>query len=119
MLPTSRTLAVDNGVNDDQLQLDKVNIDELRDTALRSIAKYQEDMKLRYDKKVKDRKFNPGDWVLRRVVRTGEQRKFDENWTGPYIVDELASKGSYFLRTMDGEVLPLPWNGFHLKLFYR
>ena len=119
MIPTSRTLAVDGGLNDSQLQYDHANIDELRDLALHNITKYQKDIKLRYDKKVKARKFQPGDWVLRRVVRSADQGKFDENWTGPYIVDKLASKGSYFLRTMDSEVLPLPWNGYHLKLFYR
>ena len=119
MLPTSRTLAVDSGINSSQLQLDQGGIDELRGTALRHIIKYQEAMKLRYDKKVKKRTFKPGDWVLRRVIRSADQWKFDENWKGPYIVDSPASKGSYFLRTIDGELLQLPWNGVHLKLFYR
>ena len=40
MIPTSRTLAVDGGLNDPQLQFDHANIDELRDLALHSITKY-------------------------------------------------------------------------------
>ena len=45
MLPTSRTLAVEKGLNDNQLQLDHATMDELRGEALHHIAKYQEDMK--------------------------------------------------------------------------
>lgn len=31
----------------------------------------------------------------------------------------VALKGAYFLLTMDGKNLELPWNTIHLKLFYR
>lgn len=48
-----------------------------------------------------------------------EHGKLDTNWKGPYIVGAIASKGEYFLRTMEGECLALPRNVVHLKFFNR
>lgn len=119
MLPTSRTASVEQGLNDQLLSNDRALLDETRLQAIEHILKYQEAIKKRYDKKVKQRSFQQGDWVLRRAVRMSEQTKLDSNWKGPYIIDEVAPKGAYFLRTVDGERLALPWNAIHLKMFYR
>ena len=119
MLPTTRTQAVEQGFNEQLLSNDKALIREKRMQAIEHILKYQEMMKQRYDKKVKKRSFQQGDWVLRRATQPSEQRKFSTNWKGPYIIDRVATKGAYFLQTIDGERLALPWNATHLKIFYR
>ena len=119
MVPTSRTKSVDDGLNDGLLCNDKALLDETRLQAMEHLRKYQQEMKQRYDKKVQQRVFHPGDWVLRRAVRTSEQGKLDSNWVGPYVIDSLASKGAYFLKTLEGEKLALPWNAVHLKFFHR
>lgn len=61
--------------------------------------------------------FFPCDWVLKWVVRSLEHVKLDTNWNGPYVVDVIPSKSAYFLHTMEGEHLALPWNTIHLKFF--
>ncbi|KAL5708773.1 hypothetical protein ACHQM5_019532 [Ranunculus cassubicifolius] len=76
-------------------------------------------MKRRYDKRVRQRSFKEGDWVLKKVSRLQEQGKLAENWKGPYIIDRVGTKGSYFLKTLDGDLLEKPWNAYHLKIFYR
>ncbi|KAF5186892.1 hypothetical protein FRX31_023521 [Thalictrum thalictroides] len=76
-------------------------------------------MKRNYDKKVRLRSFKPGDWVLRRVTRLQDQGKLGENWDGPFIIERLASKGAYFLRSLGGDLLDKPWSGYHLRKFYR
>ncbi|KAF5179506.1 hypothetical protein FRX31_030907 [Thalictrum thalictroides] len=70
-------------------------------------------------RRLRRRQFKPGDWVLRRVSRLHEQGKLGENWEGPFIIDRLASKGSYFLRTLEGDIIEKPWNAFHLRKFYH
>ncbi|KAF5192961.1 hypothetical protein FRX31_017452 [Thalictrum thalictroides] len=112
-------MTVDLEINDEVLERDKALIDEVRDEALQHVTKYQDDMKRRYDRKVRLRSFKPNDWVLRRVTRVQDQRKLSENWEGPYIIDRLASKGAYFLKTLEGDIIEKPWNAYHLRKFYR
>ncbi|KAF5202209.1 Gypsy retrotransposon integrase-like protein [Thalictrum thalictroides] len=119
LYPTSWSTAVDLQLNDDVLEKDKALIDETRDEALQHLVKYQGTMKRNYDKKVRLRSFKPGDWVLRRVTRLQEQGKLGENWDGPFIIERLASKGAYFLRSLGGDLLDKPWSGYHLRKFYR
>ncbi|KAF5192139.1 Gypsy retrotransposon integrase-like protein [Thalictrum thalictroides] len=118
LYPTSRSTAVDIQLNDDVLEKDKALIDETRDEALQHLVKYQEAMKRNYDKKVHLRSFKPGDWVLRRVTRLQDQGKLGENWDDHFIIECLASKGAYFLRSLGGDLLDKPWSGYHLRKFY-
>ncbi|KAF5199776.1 hypothetical protein FRX31_010637 [Thalictrum thalictroides] len=48
----------------DVLERDKALIDEVRDEALQHVTKYKDDMKRRYDRKVRLRSFKPDGWVL-------------------------------------------------------
>lgn len=52
--------------------------------------------------------FKPSEWVLKKVVHLHKKGKVDDSWKGPYIIDTVESKGAYFLRTIDGEVLSMP-----------
>ncbi|KAF9625934.1 hypothetical protein IFM89_027802 [Coptis chinensis] len=64
-----------------------------------------------YDKKLRTRAFKPGDWVLRTRQRSNEEAnsgKLGENWEGPFIIERLTSKGSYFLKNLIADVLTKP-----------
>ena len=65
--------------------------------------------------------FQIGDTVLRwdkRWEKTGKYAKLDSLWLGPYIINEIAGKNSFYLNDLEGERLSLPVNGFLLKLFF-
>ncbi|KAF9626732.1 hypothetical protein IFM89_038950 [Coptis chinensis] len=97
-------------------------VDQLRDEALQNLMTYQDSMKRNYDKKLRARAFKPGDWVLRTRQRSNEEPnngKLGENWEGPFIIERLASKGSYFLKNLTGDVLTKPWNASHLRVFHK
>ncbi|KAL5698033.1 hypothetical protein ACHQM5_029121 [Ranunculus cassubicifolius] len=119
MAPTSRTMAMEIDGNDKALSEEKAWMEEMRDAAVKHHTADQEEIKKRYDKKVKRREFKVGDWVLRKVSRLTQQGKLDENWQGPYIVEKVGTKGAYILKDMEGARLDYPWNATHLKLFYR
>ncbi|KAF9592191.1 hypothetical protein IFM89_012685 [Coptis chinensis] len=75
-----------------------------------------------YDKKLCALAFKPGDWVLRIRQRSNEEPnsgKLGENWEGPFIIEKLTSKGSYFFKNLIGDVLTKPWNAYHLRLFHK
>ncbi|XP_026437842.1 uncharacterized protein LOC113336066 [Papaver somniferum] len=124
-LKTTKTHAVKSGKNDSILALDKELLEEQREAALQQLVLYQQTIKLRYDRKVRERSFKPGEYVLKKTRdATMEPNcgKLGGNWEGPYIVDRPTSRGSYYLRnldgTQDGEPWK-PWNSFHLKKFYH
>ena len=78
-------------------------------------------MKGTFDKLANLRPFNVGDTVLlwdKRREKPRKDGKFDSLWRGPFIICDLAGTNSFILNTMEGERLPLPMNGQHLKLFY-
>ncbi|KAF9607222.1 hypothetical protein IFM89_033429 [Coptis chinensis] len=86
-------------------------VDELRNEALHNLMTYKDSMKCSYDKKLRARAFKPGDWVLRTRQRSNEEPnrgKLGENWEGPFIIERLASKGSYFLKNLTGDDLTKP-----------
>ncbi|KAF9594447.1 hypothetical protein IFM89_031049 [Coptis chinensis] len=78
-------------------------------------------MKRSHDRKLRERVFKPGDWVLRKARNFDNLSagKFSENWEGPFIVDRLASKGSYYLKSLAGDVMSKAWNASHLRKFFR
>ncbi|KAF9602155.1 hypothetical protein IFM89_025384 [Coptis chinensis] len=95
---------------------------DIKDEALQNLMTYQASMKHSYDKKLRSRAFKPGNWVLRTRQRNNEEPnsgKLSENWEGPFIIERLASKGSYFLKNLTGDVLTKPWNASHLRLFHK
>ncbi|XP_026429894.1 uncharacterized protein LOC113326371 [Papaver somniferum] len=124
-LKTNKTRALKSGKNDNILTLDKELLEEQRETALQQLVRYQQAIKLRYDHRVRERSFKPGEYILKKTrAFTMEPNcgKVRANWEGPYIVDSPASRSSYYLRNLDGtqdSELWKPWNSFHLKKFYH
>jgi hypothetical protein len=98
-----------------------IELDENRRKALDQSIRNQEKVKKTFDKSSKQRDFQIGDTVLlwdKRKEKPGNHGKFDSLWTGPYIIQDVAGKNSFFLSRLDGEKLMLPVNGQLLKLFF-
>ena len=86
------------------------------------MAKHKEVMAKYYNKKVKIRKFNTGDIALRKVsqaTKDPSQGKLRPAWEGPYKVLRHSREDSYYLKSLDGQELPRPWNIEHLKKYYQ
>ena len=97
-------------------------INEVREEAMKRMAKHKEAMVRYYNRKVKVRKFNTRDLVLRKVsqaTKDPSQGKLGPAWEGPYEVICHSKEGSYYLKSLDGQELPRPWNVKHLKKYYQ
>lgn len=73
------------------------------------------------NKKMKVRRFNPRDLVLKKVsqaIKDPSQGKLASTWEGPYEVVHHFRQDSYYLKTMDGQELSCPWNIEYLKKYY-
>ena len=108
--------------NDDHLWINLDCLDEVREEASIRVTKYQQRMADYYNKRVKLRRLDIGDLVLRKVTPTTKdlaQGKLGPTWEGPYRVVHYSRQGSYHLETMDGQKLPRPWNIEHLKKYHQ
>ena len=89
---------------------------------MKQMAKHKEAMARYYNRKVKVRRFNTGDLVLRKVsqaTKDPSQGKLGLAWEGPYKVIRHYREGFYYLKSLDGLELPRPWNIEHLKKYYQ
>uniref|UniRef100_A0A2N9HJT9 Uncharacterized protein n=1 Tax=Fagus sylvatica TaxID=28930 RepID=A0A2N9HJT9_FAGSY len=117
-LTTFRTTFHREEENEGQLRLNLDLLDETREKAAQRIALYQGRMARYYNTKVKLRRFEVGDWVLRKVTQATKdpsQGKLGPNWEGPYKVIQYYRRGTYHLEDRHGKKLPHPWNAEHLK----
>ena len=120
-LTTLRTTFHKEEENEGQLRLNLDLLDETREKVAQRIALYQGKMARYYNIKVKLRRFEVGDWVLRKVTQASKdlsQGKLGPNWEGPYKVIQYYRKGTYHLEYCHGKKLPHPWNAEHLKKYY-
>jgi hypothetical protein len=98
-----------------------IDLDEIRWKALDQSIKNQDKVKRTFDKSSWQRVFQEGDTVLlwdKRRENPGNHGKFDNLWTGPYIIQSSAGRNSLYLNRLDGESLALPVNDQLLKLFF-
>ncbi|XP_026429962.1 uncharacterized protein LOC113326448 [Papaver somniferum] len=104
-LKTTKTRVFKYGKNESILAFDKELLEEQRETSLQQLVRYQQEIKLSYDRKVRERSFKPGEYVLKKTREATMEPNcgnLGANWEGPYIVDRPASRGSYYLRNLDG-----------------
>jgi hypothetical protein len=66
-------------------------------TAEELTSRYLEGIRRYHDRKVKERSFNVGDLVLRRIQNTEGLHKLSPPWEGPFTVAKLTGPGSYRL----------------------
>ena len=80
-------------------------IDEVKEEAIKRMAKHKEAIAKYYNRKVKVRRFNTGDLILRKVsqaTKDPSQGKLGPAWEGPYEVICHSRENSYYLKSLDG-----------------
>ncbi|KAJ9543856.1 hypothetical protein OSB04_023563 [Centaurea solstitialis] len=118
-LPTARSRTYDqNAIN---LSYDLDALEELREKALRTMAAQKGIVERHFNKKVKAKNFQVGDYVLRHVFQNTQEPnagKLSIKWEGPYIISKVIGNGAYRLTTIEGMEIPRSWNAHHLKRYY-
>ncbi|KAJ9556549.1 hypothetical protein OSB04_011163 [Centaurea solstitialis] len=118
-LPIARSRTYDqNAIN---LSYDLDALEELREKALRTMAAQKGIVERHFNKKVKAKIFQVGDYVLRHVFQNTQEPnagKLSIKWEGPYIISKVIGNGAYRLTTMEGMEIPRSWNAHHLKRYY-
>ena len=73
-----------------------------------------------FRKRVKPRKFQRGDLVLKvlRGLISDHRGKFRPSWSGPYVIRDLTQEGATWLTDLDGNQFTEPGNVDQLKKFY-
>ena len=73
-----------------------------------------------FRKRVKLRKFQKGDLVLKVLQRliNDPRGKFRPNWSGPYVIRDLTQEGAAWLTDLDINQFTEPVNVDQLKRFY-
>ena len=118
MLKTS-LFTPDNNDNLFEKNLDL--IEEWQESVMVQLAYYQHKLKRGYDSNVKLKPLAPGDLVLRKVVGTTKNLawgKLGPNWEGSYHITLVIGIGAYFLKDLDKNVIPRPWNVNNLQMYY-
>ena len=86
------------------------------------MTRYQQKMAEYYNRRVKLRRLDIGDLVLRKVTTATKdpaQGKLGPNWERPYQVVHYSRQGSYHLENIDEQRLPRPWHIKHLKKYHQ
>ena len=73
-----------------------------------------------FRKRVKLRKFQKGDLVLKVLwgLINDPRGKFRPNWSGPYVIRDLTQEDATWLTDLDGNQFTEPVNVDQLKRFY-
>jgi hypothetical protein len=108
----------DEGISKDSRRVDIDGLEEARCAALIQSARYLEGIRCYHDRNVKERSFNVGDLVLRRIQNTEGLHKLSSPWEGPFTVAKVTGPGSYRLQTLEGEDISNSWNVDQLCRFY-
>jgi hypothetical protein len=108
----------DEGISEDSRRADIDRLEEARCATLVQSARYLEGIRRYHDRNVKERSFNVGDLVLRRIQNTEGRHKLSSPWEGPFIVAKVTRPGSYRLQTLEGEDVSNSWNIDQLCRFY-
>jgi hypothetical protein len=108
----------DEGVSEDSRRVDIDGLEEARCAALVQSARYLKGIRRYHDCNVKERSFNVGDLVLRRIQNTEGLHKLSSPWEGPFTVAKVTGPGSYYLQTLQGEDVNNSWNVDQLCRFY-
>jgi hypothetical protein len=108
----------DEGVSEDSRRVDIDGLEEARCAALVQSARYLEGIRRYHDRNIKERSFNVGNLILRRIQNTEGLHKHSSPWEGPFTVAKVTEPGSYRLQTLEGEDVNNSWNVDQLSQFY-
>lgn len=109
------------GLNNEGINLHLDLLQEKRDDAQVTWAAYQGWTTWYFNKTVGPKKFQVGDWVLKKVslmIKDSVEGKFAPKWEGPYWVVKCHKKGAYHLKSEAGKMLLRAWNAKHQKKYY-
>lgn len=93
-------------------------LDEIRVEALYKMTMYTDGTKNYYNKRVKTRKIQVGDLVLKKALNEVVVGKLESKWEGPFIVKKRIETSAFNLPYLDGEELKHTWNAISLKKLY-
>ncbi|XP_021974450.1 protein NYNRIN-like [Helianthus annuus] len=110
-LPSLRRLTT-NDDNDRLLREGLDMLEERREAAAISEAKYKKTIEKYYNQRVAQHALKEGEYVMRdnEASRAEPSGKFRPNWEGPYVIQEDLGKGAYRLSRLDGTAVPRSWN---------
>ena len=120
-IPTFRVQTFDEMINEVGMRAQLDGIEEVRETAQKRIAAYQQRAARYYDKKVKHKVFYPGDLVCRKLEATRSEEgrgKLTLNWEDPVHIAQVLGNRAYKLEALDGELIPRTWNANNLRKFF-
>ena len=104
-----------------QASYDQLNLlDEKRLRVIDHMHAYQRKMVRAFRKRVKSRKFQKGDLVLKvlRGLINDPMGKFRPSWSGPFAIRESNQEGAAWLKDLDGNQFSGPIHVGQLKKFY-
>ncbi|XP_019226103.1 PREDICTED: uncharacterized protein LOC109207612 [Nicotiana attenuata] len=122
-IPSLRII-VEAGIEDTEwvkYRLEQLSlIDEKRLAAVCFGQLYQQRMARAYNKKVRPRKFEVGQLVLKCIFPHQEEAKgkFAPNWQGPYLIKKVLSKRALHLTYIEGKVTDISINANPVKRYY-
>ena len=95
-------------------------MDERRLRATDHVQAYQRKMTCAFRKRVKPRRFQKGDLVLKvlRGLINDPSGKLRPNWSRPYVIQDLTQEGAAWLIDLDGNQFTELVNVDQLKKFY-
>ncbi|KAJ9541345.1 hypothetical protein OSB04_027851 [Centaurea solstitialis] len=118
-LPIARHRTMEQNVIDLYYDLDA--LEELREKAFQKMALQKAMVERHFNKKVKAKIFQVGDYVLRQVFQNTQELnagKLSIKWEGPYRISKVIGNGAYKLTTIEGKEILRSWNAIHLKRYY-
>ena len=92
------------------------------DLAVLRTASYKRWSERYFNSKVKERRFQEGSLVLRKVLPNTKEvnaRVLRPNWEGPYVIAEVLRLGTYRLKWLDGKMVPRSWNAELIRPYYQ
>jgi hypothetical protein len=108
----------DEGISEDSRRVDIDGLEEARCAALVQSARYLEGIRRYHNRNVKERSFNIGDLVIRRIQNIKGLHKLSSPWEGPFVVTKVTGPGSCHLMKLEGEDFSNSWNVDELCRFY-
>jgi hypothetical protein len=118
MWKSLRVEMYNEGEADEARQLELDSVEEACCTALVQSPRYLQGIRRYHDRNMRERLFNIGDLVVRRIQDESGLHKLNSRWEGPFIVKQITRLGSYRLQYPEGHDVPNSWNVQNLRKFY-
>ncbi|KAL0431866.1 UNVERIFIED_CONTAM: hypothetical protein Sradi_0812600 [Sesamum radiatum] len=115
---TSRVICHEEGNNEAMRRLELDLIEERRHATKLRMENYKRKAIRRCNTTVKERMFQVGDLVLKKVEVQRVAEKLEPIWEGLYQIKSVQIEGMYKLMTIDGQEVPRTWAVQNLKKFY-